>query len=126
MQCAQRIDGVHLSDVLTLNLNGRTGEELLLLNTVTYNYDIFNHIAVFYHYHADRTCAGNSHVLRDIANVGEFQHCTNRNVHSELTISVRSNCVSCTLFDYVYTRKGALVSTTHDCSFNRHFLTEST
>ena len=53
LQCAKRIDSVHLSDILTLNLNGCTGEELLLLNTITYDNDIFNHVAVFFHHYAE-------------------------------------------------------------------------
>ena len=49
LQSAQHLSGIHLLNIITLHLNGRTGNELLLLNTITYDNNFFESLVVCLH-----------------------------------------------------------------------------
>ena len=49
LQSAEHLCGIHLLNIITLYLNGRTGNELLLLNTITYDNNFFESLVVCLH-----------------------------------------------------------------------------
>ena len=49
LQGAQHLCGIHLLNIITLYLNSRTGNELFLLNTITYNNDLIKSLVIGLH-----------------------------------------------------------------------------
>ena len=49
LQSAEHLCGIHLLNIITLYLNGRTGNELLLLNTITYDNNFIESLVIGFH-----------------------------------------------------------------------------
>ena len=49
LQSAEHLCGIHLLNIITLYLNGRTGNELFLLHTITYNNNLIKSLVIGLH-----------------------------------------------------------------------------
>ena len=96
LQCSQRVCRVHLRNVLTLHRNVGTGEQFLLLNTITDNNHLFQCV-VLLHVHVDDGLIANLDFLALEAHVRHHQSCTLWHIEREVTVCV-GNCTSTSTF----------------------------
>ena len=91
LQSAQHLSGIHLLNIITLHLNGRTGNELLLLNTITYDNNFFESLVVCLHCDVKIRLITYNDFLLLVTDISNNNSSTRLYVQGKVTIQV-GNC----------------------------------
>ena len=103
---SQCVGGVQLGDVLTLHLNGSTGNQLFLLDTVTYNHHFLEHGVVVLHRNLEVVLITNLDFLSFESDERYNDRCTRFHIESEVTVKVSNRTIRGTLFHYAGSDNG--------------------
>ena len=100
LQGAQHLSGIHLLNIITLHLDGRTGNELLLLNTITYDNNFFESLVVCLHCDVKIRLITYNDFLLLITDISNNNSSTRLHVQDEVTIQVGNCTISGITFLY--------------------------
>ena len=100
LQGAQHLSGIHLLNIITLYLNGRTGNELLLLNTITYDNNFFESLVVCLHCDVKIRLITYNDFLLLVTDISNNNSSTRLHVQCEVTIQVGNCTISGITFLY--------------------------
>ena len=100
LQSAQHLSGIHLLNIITLHLDGSTGNELLLLNTITYDNDFFESLVVCLHCDVKIRLITYNDFLLLVTDISNNNSSTRLYVQGEVTIQVGNSTISGITFLY--------------------------
>ena len=100
LQSAQHLCGIHLLNIITLHLNGRTGNELFLLNTITYDNNFFESLVVCLHCDVKIRLITYNDFLLLVTDISNNNSSTRLHVQGEVTIQVGNCTISGITFLY--------------------------
>ena len=100
LQGAQHLSGIHLLNIITLHLDGRTGNELLLLNTITYDNNFFESLVVSLHCDVKIRLITYNDFLLLVTDISNNNSSTRLHVQDEVTIQVGNCTISGITFLY--------------------------
>ena len=100
LQGAQHLSGIHLLNIITLHLDGRTGNELLLLNTITYDNNLFESLVVCLHCDVKIRLITYNDFLLLVTDISNNNSSTRLHVQYEVTIQVGNSTISGITFLY--------------------------
>ena len=100
LQGAQHLSGIHLLNIITLHLDGRTGNELLLLNTITYDNNFFESLVVCLHCDVKIRLITYNDFLLLVTDISNNNSSTRLHVQYEVTIQVGNSTISGITFLY--------------------------
>ena len=100
LQCAEGLGGVQLGDVLTFHFQCSTGDQLLLLDTVTYDHHFLQCLVVFLKSNSQRALVSNDDFLRRVTDVADDQRCAGLHIEREITVEIGNRTITCTLLHH--------------------------
>ena len=100
LQGTQHLSGIHLLNIVTLHLDGRTGNELLLLNTITYDNNFFESLVVCLHCDVKIRLITYNDFLLLVTDISNNNSSTRLHVQGEVTIQVGNCTISGITFLY--------------------------
>ena len=100
LQGAQHLSSIHLLNIITLHLDGRTGNELLLLNTITYDNNFFESLVVCLHCDVKIRLITYNDFLLLVTDISNNNSSTRLHVQDEVTIQVCNCTISGITFLY--------------------------
>ena len=104
LQGAEHLCGIHLLNIITLYLNGRTGNELFLLDTITYNNDFIKSLVVSLHCDFETRLVTHSNFLFLVTDIGNYNSRTRLYVQGKVTIKICNGTITrVALFYYTCT-----------------------
>ena len=100
LQSAEHLCGIHLLNIITLYLNGRTGNELLLLNTITYDNDLIESLVVCLHCDFETRLVTYSNFLLLVTDISNNNSSTRLHVQGKVTIKICNGTITRVAFFY--------------------------
>ena len=100
LESAEHLCGVHLGDVLTLHLNSSTSDQLLLLDTITYDNHFVKNGIVVLHRDVEMILIANGNLLSLVTDETDNEGCTGFNIDREVTVEVSNHTVTGVSFFY--------------------------
>ena len=122
LKSAENLSGVQLCDVFTLYLNSSTSDQLLLLDTVTYDNHFVEQSVVFLKSDVVSTLVTNLDFLSLKADVRNNNRSTGIHVEREVTVEIGYNTVRGTFFCYTGSDDRALSVDYSTCNLLRCLL----
>ena len=93
LQSSEHLCGIHLLNIVTLHLDGRTCNEFLFLNTITYNNDLVEGLVVCLQGNIDVGLCSNFDFLCLVTDIGNHNGCTWFHIKREVTIQVGNSSI---------------------------------
>ena len=104
LQSTKHLCGIHLLNIITLYLDGSTGNELLLLNTITYDNNFIESLVVCLHCDFKTRLVTYSNFLFLVTDIGNYNSSARLYVQGKVTIKICNGTITrVALFYYTCT-----------------------
>ena len=93
LQGTENLCGVHLLDIVALDLHGGTGDEFLFLHTITDDDNVLKSLIVGFQRDGEVGLISDSDLLSLVANVGDDEGSSRLDIQGEVTIEIRYSAI---------------------------------